>query len=80
MRPISEYIKMALAVLVVLVSAAMGALRLMKVQVVNTEAYIKKDKVITSYTQKINPTRGEIVDAMGNVLIGRREELPFGQS
>ncbi len=70
MRPISEYIKMALAVLVVLVSAAMGALRLMKVQVVNTEAYIKKDKVITSYTQKINPTRGEIVDAMGNVLIG----------
>ena len=70
MRPISEYIKMTLAVLLVLASAAMCVLRLMKVQVVDTGAYTKHEAVTTTYTQKIAATRGEIVDAKGELLIG----------
>ena len=70
MRTISDYIKMALAVLLVLASAILCALRLMKIQVVNSEAYSKKEVVTTSYTQKIPATRGEIVDAAGEKLIG----------
>lgn len=69
MRTVSDYIKMALAALLVLVSAIFCTLRLMKVQVVNTEAY-KKDEIVTStYTQKISATRGEIVDAAGTVIV-----------
>lgn len=70
MRTISEYIKMALAVLLVLVSALLCVFRLLKVQVVNTGAYSKKEIVTTTYTQKIPATRGEIVDAAGEKLIG----------
>ena len=70
MRPISEYIKMTLAVLLVLASASMCVLRLMKVQVVDTGAYTKREAVTTTYTQKIAATRGEIVDAKGELLIG----------
>ncbi len=70
MRTLSEYIKMALAVLLVLVSALLCVFRLLKVQVVNTGAYSKKEIVTTTYTQKIPATRGEIVDAAGEKLIG----------
>ncbi len=70
MRTLSEYIKTALAVLLVLVSAILCVFRLMKIQVVNTGAYSKREVVTTSYTQKIPATRGEIVDAAGTTLIG----------
>ena len=70
MRTLSEYIKTALAVLMVLVSAILCVFRLMKIQVVNSGAYSKRETVTTSYTQKIPATRGEIVDAAGTTLIG----------
>ena len=70
MRTFSEYLKMALAVLMVLASAILCAFRLMKIQVVNSDAYTKREVVTTSYTQKIPATRGEIVDAAGEKLIG----------
>ena len=70
MRTLSDYIKMALAVLLVLASAIICALRLMKIQVVDSDAYSKKEVATSTYTQKIPATRGEIVDAAGEKLIG----------
>ena len=69
MRSASEYLKMALAILLVLTSASVCVLRLMKVQVVNSDAYHKNEVVTSSYTQKIAPTRGEIVDAAGLTIV-----------
>lgn len=70
MRTISDYVKMALAVLMVLAAAIFCALRLMKIQVVDSESYTRKEVIKTEYTQKIPSTRGEIVDAQGNTIIG----------
>lgn len=70
MRTISDYIKMALAVLVVLVSVIYCAMRLMKIQVVDSESYNRQEIVTSSHTQKIPSTRGEIVDAAGVTIIG----------
>lgn len=72
MRTLSEYIKVALAVFLVLASAILCAFRLMKIQVVNTGAYSRRENVITTYSQKIPATRGEIVDAAGETLIGNQ--------
>jgi len=70
MRSISAYIKMTLAVLMVLASSGMCVLRLMKVQVVNTETYNHTGTIENVYTQKIPATRGEIVDANQTPLVG----------
>lgn len=70
MRTLSDYIKISLAVLMVLTSAILCAFRLMKIQVVNTDAYSRSEVVTATYTQKIPATRGEIVDAQGVKLIG----------
>lgn len=69
MRTISEYVKMSLAVLLVLGTAIFCAMRLMKIQVVESDSYTRKEVVTTSYTQEIPATRGEIVDAQGNALV-----------
>ncbi len=70
MRTLSEYIKMSLAVLLVLTCAVLCAMRLMKIQVVNSEQYTKTKVTTSSYTQSIPATRGEIVDANGNTIVG----------
>ncbi len=70
MRTISDYIKMALAVLVVLISVIYCAMRLMKIQVVDSESYNRQEVITSSHTQKIPSTRGEIVDAAGLTIIG----------
>lgn len=70
MRTLSEYIKAALSVLLVLTSAILCVFRLMKIQVVDPGIYSRSEAVTTTYTQKIPATRGEIVDAEGVKLIG----------
>ena len=69
MQTFSDYFKIALAVLLMLTCAVFCALRLMKIQVVNTDAYHRNDPLTTSYTQKIPATRGEIVDAAGTTIV-----------
>lgn len=69
MRTISDYIKMALSVLLVLVCAIFCAMRLLKIQVVDSESYTRREVVTTEYTQKIPSTRGQIVDAAGTTVI-----------
>ncbi len=70
MRTLSEYVKMILAVALVLICAVLCAMRLMTIQVVNSEQYTKTRTVVSQYTQSIPATRGEIVDAAGTTIIG----------
>ncbi len=70
MKTLSDYIKMSLAVLMVLICAILCAMRLMKIQVVNSEEYTKVKTITSEYTQSIAATRGEIVDASGTTLVG----------
>ena len=70
MRAISDYIKMALAVLMVLAATIFCAMRLLKIQVVDSDSYTKREVVTNKYTQKIPSTRGQIVDAKGLTIIG----------
>ncbi|MBR0483865.1 MAG: hypothetical protein IJJ69_03695 [Oscillospiraceae bacterium] len=69
-RTVSEYIKLVLSVLLVLACTCFCALRLMKIQVVESQNYQRETSAQTSYTQSIAPTRGEIVDADGTLLVG----------
>ena len=70
MRDISDYVKIVLSVLLVLTCTCFCALRLMKIQVVESDSYHKDTSVQSVYTQKISATRGEIIDAEGNVIVG----------
>ncbi len=70
MKTLSDYIKMTLAVLLVLICAILCAMRLMTIQVVNSEQYTKTKVITSQYTQSIAATRGQIVDAGGTTIIG----------
>ncbi len=70
MRNISDYVKIVLSVLLVLTCTCFCALRLMKIQVVESDSYHKDTSVQSVYTQKISATRGEIIDVDGNVIVG----------
>ncbi len=69
-RSVSDYIKLTLTVLLVILCTGFGILRLMKIQVVESQNYQKDTSVQTVYQQKIPATRGEIIDAKGNLLVG----------
>ncbi len=69
MRTVSDYVKISLAVLLVLTAAIFCAMRLLKIQVVESEHYTAKKVITSSYTQEIPATRGIIVDAEGNALV-----------
>lgn len=68
-RTASNYVKLSLASLLVLVACCLCAWRLMKIQIVESETYTAKRISTQKYTQTINATRGEIVDSAGNPII-----------
>lgn len=69
MKTFSDYVKIAVSAFLVLICTVLCAMRLMKVQVVNSDLYIKHKSYESTYTQKIAATRGEIVDADSKVII-----------
>ncbi|MBR1528363.1 MAG: hypothetical protein IJ642_03545 [Oscillospiraceae bacterium] len=69
-KTVSDYVKIVLSVLLVLACTCFCALRLMKIQVVESQNYQRETSAQTSYTQSIAPTRGEIIDSEGTVLVG----------
>ena len=77
MRRVSDYVKMSLAVLLVLTFTVFCAMRLLKVQVVESDSYNRREVVVTEYTQKIPSTRGEIVDASGLTIISNTSIKTF---
>ncbi len=69
-KTVSDYVKLGLSMAIVLASTCFCALRLMKIQVVAPQEYQRETSAQSSYTQNIAPTRGEIIDAEGTVLVG----------
>ncbi|MDE7122021.1 MAG: hypothetical protein K2O42_07670 [Oscillospiraceae bacterium] len=69
-RDTLDYIKILLSVLLVLVCTSFCAVRLMKIQVVDSQNYQKDVSTQSSYLQKIPATRGEIIDAADHVIVG----------
>ena len=61
---------LVLTILLVLTCTCFCALKLMKIQVVESQNYHQETSAQTSYTQNIAPTRGEILDAEGKLLVG----------
>ncbi len=70
MKSLSDTIKTAIVVLLVVVLTIAGGMRLMKIQVVGEDTIEKKyDPDAVTFERKINATRGEIIDYSGNVIV-----------
>lgn len=57
-----------LAILVV-ISVALGCIRLMTIQIVNGDTYLQESEYTSLYTQPLKATRGQIVDYKGNAIV-----------
>lgn len=73
MKTLSDHIKVIVTVIFVLVMGILGAMRLMKIQVVsdsNTETVSPAgERNLITYTQSSKATRGDIVDCFGKPII-----------
>lgn len=73
MKTLSDHIKVIVTVIFVLVMGILGAMRLMKIQVVsdsNTETVSPVgERNLITYTQSSKATRGDIVDCFGKPII-----------
>lgn len=73
MKTLSDHIKVIVTVIFVLVMGILGAMRLMKIQVVsdsNTETVSPAgERNLITYTQNSKATRGDIVDCFGKPII-----------
>lgn len=73
MKTLSDHIKVIVTVIFVLVMGILGAMRLMKIQVVsdnNTETVSPvSERNLITYTQSSKATRGDIVDCFGKPII-----------
>lgn len=72
MKEIFERLRVALMVILVVISVALGCLRLMTIQIVNGDSYMKESENISIYTQTIKSTRGIIVDSAGTPIIDNK--------
>ena len=72
LRQISEFLRSSFLVLLVLASAGLGIYRLVTLQIAAAEEESRQTVVESVYTQMIPATRGEIVDSMGNVIVGNK--------
>ncbi|MCM1227620.1 MAG: penicillin-binding transpeptidase domain-containing protein [Clostridium sp.] len=72
MKDFFERLRTAFLAILVIVSVALGIIRLMTVQIVNGDAYLQKSEYTSVYTQDIKAVRGEIVDSEGNPIIGNK--------
>lgn len=73
MKTLSDHIKVIVTVIFVLIMGILGAMRLMKIQVVsdsNTETVSPAgERNLITYTQSSKATRGDIVDCFGKPII-----------
>lgn len=72
MKDILERLRTAFLAIIVIISVALGIIRLMNVQIVNGDSYLQQSEFTSVYTQKIKAVRGEIVDSEGNPIIGNK--------
>ena len=71
-KSITDNIKSIVIVAVVVLLGTFASMRLMKIQVVGSEDIVTPKNYgrdALTYTREITPTRGEILDYNGNVLV-----------
>ncbi|MGN0614031.1 MAG: peptidoglycan D,D-transpeptidase FtsI family protein [Porcipelethomonas sp.] len=69
MKEILARLRTAFLAILVVISVALGCVRLMTIQIVNGDAYLKESEYTSVYTQPIKATRGQIVDYNGDKII-----------
>ncbi len=69
MKELFTRFRTAFLAILVVVSVAMGCIRLMSIQIVNGDTYLQETEYTSIYTQPIKATRGQIVDADGKTII-----------
>ncbi|MGN0622018.1 MAG: peptidoglycan D,D-transpeptidase FtsI family protein [Porcipelethomonas sp.] len=72
MKEIFERLRVALMVILVVIAVALGCIRLMTIQIVNGDAYLKEAENVSVYTQNIKSTRGIIVDSKGVPIVDNK--------
>lgn len=73
MKSVSDTIKSIIIVFLVILLGALASSKLMKLQIVGDEKIAespKYDSGAYTFTRDVKPTRGEIIDYNGNVIIG----------
>lgn len=69
MKEIFARLRTAFLAILVVISVALGCVRLMSIQIVNGDAYLQESEYTSVYTQPIKATRGQIVDVDGKKII-----------
>lgn len=75
MKNLSDSIKSAATVSLVLLTGILSAVKLMEIQVVGDDDIVNPystDTAAVVYTKDIKATRGEIIDFSGNVIVGNK--------
>ena len=67
-----DSIRFIILIIITLALLSLGAVRIMKIQLVDGSAYLEKSKSSRIYEQVISAPRGEIADADGNYLVGNK--------
>lgn len=73
MKSVSDTIKSVVIVLLVICLGVLSSMKLIKLQIVEGDAAVtapRYDSDAITYKREVTPTRGEIIDYRGNVIIG----------
>ncbi|MBQ3566522.1 MAG: hypothetical protein IJA12_05020 [Oscillospiraceae bacterium] len=69
MKELFIRLRTAFLAILVVISVALGCVKLMSIQIVNGDTYLQESEYTSIYTQPIKATRGQIVDANGDKII-----------
>ncbi len=69
MKEFLSRLRTAFLAILVVISVALGCVRLMTVQIVNGDNYLQESEYNTTYTQPIKAVRGQIVDYKGRPIV-----------
>lgn len=69
MKEFLNRLRTAFLAILVVISVALGCVRLMTIQIVNGDNYLQKSEYNTTYTQPIKAVRGQIVDYKGKSIV-----------
>ncbi|MCM1577755.1 MAG: penicillin-binding transpeptidase domain-containing protein [Ruminococcus sp.] len=72
MSKVTDNVRFVIIIIITLALMSLGAVRIMKIQLVDGSAYLEKSKSSRIYEQVISAPRGEIADAKGNYLVGNK--------
>ena len=76
MSKAADNIRLVIIMAATLLVMSMGALRLMKLQLVDGSSYLQKSLSSNTAEQVINAPRGEIADSSGEYLVSNKAVAP----